>query len=167
MTNRVLGQFRNVDGGPPRPYFNTTVVLPDGTVGPVSFLLDTGASQTTLHPIDWEKMGLPIFTPYPASDRWMTGVGGQVAYRPIEVSLVFRAGSEAFELPIEVLYGPSGPVDDDGRKLPSLLGMDILAHGVLQMDHSSKNLSFEPNGSDALKAQRDMRELLRSPAPSP
>lgn len=123
---------------------------PVDRIAEIPFLVDTGCSWTTLHPADLREFGSPIanlVTRVPGTP--VTGVGRPVqplAARAI-ISLTHEDGSSSiFEL--DIALGVQTPLD---FTLPSLLGMDILARGVLTIDGPQSSVVFEtPPGTTAL-----------------
>ena len=109
----------------------------------VPFLVDTGASWTTLHLTDLLKLGDALgglmTTPSPIPLR---GVGGSTV-RPyaMRVGLAFphvNGGFSRFAMSVAMLP------DQAGWGTPSLLGMDVLRHGALTIDATREIVQFDP-----------------------
>lgn len=133
---------------PRLPYLSGFVILTDpAEVLEVSFLVDTGAMQTTLHPADslrsqiWahpEHLRIP---PVP-----MVGIGGIASgyERPGVVAFLHtdqRATSFRVWLSVP---SPS----ETNRTFPSLLGTDILRFGRLIVDPAASTVSFDASVGD-------------------
>lgn len=115
--------------------------------GRVDFLIDTGASQTTIHSHD--VSALRIRPDQLSQPRVLAhGVGGTATYVAEEAEVSLRdaesGGRWVFALPV-YLKLPEGP--ERGRaadELPSLLGRDVLNSVRCALDASQGSVSLAP-----------------------
>lgn len=129
---------------PPQPYVSGFVYFPAPVdeVIEVPFLVDTGASWTMLSSLDLVKLGTKLLkVPISQSPISLTGIGGTVQAWTTRCGLVFfhEDGSRTgFALNVALNLALTD--------LPSLLGMDVLAHGVLSVDAVNTAVTWEvPN----------------------
>lgn len=137
------------------------VILPDGRLtlegfvflpalritGRVIFLVDTGASSTCLHPSDSVNLGIDLTQlDYNSSSR---GVGGLADYSPQGAYLLFRNDGAGTWHRLELQIAKPA---EHNRRLPSLLGRDILnqwtmlcapSRGILQFDSDNNPVSIQ------------------------
>lgn len=132
-----------------------------GLAGFVSFLVDTGADSTVLAPTDARKIGFD----YGTTDEppvLSYGIGGAANTSVLSASLVF------FDHEDRCLYGyemtrfsilhptdvqPLGDrklTGDVSRRVPSLLGRDVLDCWCLTCDKVNNNVSAIVHRSDAV-----------------
>ena len=113
----------------------------------IDFLVDTGATDSLLHPQDAKvKIGIePPLLGDPA--QWpnhepTNGVGGQaICYGEPAVFLFHHEnGQPARQLTHEIRVVPPTATNDN---LPSLLGMDILSQFKLTVDYVGLKLTLE------------------------
>lgn len=130
-------------GGRKRPYVTASVSFPSlGKSLQVSLLVDSGADSTLLAPRDAQRLeidlsSLPLGQP-------ATGVGGTINTYTIEASLTVDAFTTTLTLRI---LEPRPQI----RRVPSLLGRDILSHFALFLDERSERvLLLEPEEADQL-----------------
>lgn len=135
-------------GGRLRPFMIGGISIPSQNVsGEVNFLVDTGADSTLLVPPDALRLNLDVAR-LPEGPP-VTGVGGLTRTVYTEAAIAF--GHLAYQLPLRIL----APVDDEQarslRRIPSLLGRDILSHfAVFIEERTSRVLLLEPNEADSL-----------------
>ena len=104
------------------PYVSCRVRLPRfGLDRRISFLMDTGADSTCLHPADAERLGVPF--DLLRDEAYSSGVGGSAAYYRERALLSFRDGSITSAYNIQLLI--ASPTTSNMR-LPSLLGRNII-----------------------------------------
>ncbi len=119
---------------PPAPFVRVAFSWSGSTMVWISFLVDTGADRTTLHPGDALRIGFPVTT-HPFGDDQAAieagaAGGGSIRLTPVEGSLRFRRDDgRSAEFPGRVWLAE--PPDRSGAaagawNLPSLLGRDFL-----------------------------------------
>ena len=122
-----------VSGG--APVIQIDVAL-EGRSVDVSFLIDTGADATVLHPTDARSLlrgGLHRI-PFEDDPRRAAGLGvGGAAERVVrDATLTLRSvGGEFYQMEMPILIArpaPAEPGDHGNWRLPSLLGRDFLRH---------------------------------------
>ena len=112
----------------------------------VDFLLDTGASTTSLHPLDAvSKVGIdPVRLAQPS--RWSDfedhgGIGGESRYFPLPARYAFLADDGSVKEYSEQIYiAQLTPVN---QTLPSLLGWDLLQHFRLNISWVDSKTELE------------------------
>jgi hypothetical protein len=106
----------------------------------VPFLVDTGASWTTLHGLDMMKFGPNMKElPVRAAPLQMFGVGGAVQTWTITAGIVFShddGATTAIGLNIALSW-------DEHRMLPSLLGRDVLNFGTTTLYGPSEEIKLD------------------------
>jgi hypothetical protein len=136
--------------GPPgrrRPYVDARIRADlTGLAREVSFLIDTGADRGLLSSRDAGALGL-------AADRLprarSVGVGGAATTALAETLLTL--GTHHFRVTFRVLAGDDGPQRRSQRRVPSLLGGDILSQfGLYIEEHRGLVLLFEPEEAAGL-----------------
>lgn len=135
----LVGRFGNTTG---RPYIEGRLYIPRLSVHTnVSFLIDTGADQTTLMPADSARMGLDYTLLQPSREH-MTGLGGIVDNGYIEQAVVVFQGLEnllfCYDLDVAIM-----PQDDYLADVPSLLGRDVLKHWVMSYAPPTDELTIQ------------------------
>lgn len=132
-----------------RPYIEGRLALPhlpDNLWAYCSFIVDTGAEKSVLMPVDARRMGLDRSKlSHPTTT---IGIGG-LSSGFEEFALVILKDEErncAFVFRIQVFIPD---VDQDIIEIDgSVLGRDILDHGVLLYDGPSKLVSFDVTDCD-------------------
>ena len=122
-----------VSGGSPLAQI---VVALDGRSREVSFLIDTGADATVLHPRDARRiLARDLYTiDFDADSRRVVGLGvGGGADRVVrDATLTLRSvDGESYQMELPILIArptPAEPGDHGNWRLPSLLGRDFLRH---------------------------------------
>ena len=119
-----------------RPLVDGHVVAPRLRVsGTASFLLDTGADNTLLHPRDSYLLGVSVGS---LRNRMApTGIGGMGRYFREPAVVVFQDGFQTRMYGVQLLVGePSG----NNRELPPLLGPNIINYWRVEYDPSNNVL---------------------------
>ncbi len=115
----------------------------DGHEEQIAFLIDTGASATSLQPFDAMALFGDEFeeaVSSPSTRRVVgRGVSGLTSLLVADAKLTFRSTAEerlVLEQPI-LLADPvlAAPVSRGERQLPSLLGRDVLRHFRIELDY--------------------------------
>ncbi len=155
--SRLNGKFREQDSLP-SPSVTAVVEIPNlGVSASVEFLVDTGATQTVLHPGDVLKLGIDITT-YAASAHpcISSGVGGEASYGVEDAILRFKN----INAPLRALIGPLDPSQFEfalKKQIPSLLGRDFLNRGRLIVDYENNQVSIEMHPDNKIKQTNFMR----------
>ena len=111
------------------PHVEARLYLPRlHIVGRVNFLVDTGATDTLLHPRDGSNLGVPFEELIDPAER--RGIGGTRTYygEPAVVLLLDDDSWRRFD--VELYISPPQAVSG---ALPSLLGRDVL--NQIRMDY--------------------------------
>ena len=112
----------------------------------LNFVVDTGATNSCLHPRDAYRLGIPRSSLDPGTWEESTstlGIGGRSLYRPCPATYAFMPE----EAPSEPLILPEASIrlaatTPSNQRLPSLLGWDVLRHFRLTID--SDEVWLEP-----------------------
>ncbi|MXZ90913.1 MAG: hypothetical protein F4W95_01910 [Chloroflexi bacterium] len=108
----------------------------------LTFLVDSGASITAIHPADIPKLAIPQAVLWESETVEINGIGGGSIYRLIPGTLTFH--DDASETPLRyttTLY--VADLTDDNADIPSLLGRDILNYWrTWQVDVDSGVIGF-------------------------
>ena len=127
-------------GVPARPYVDAELrIQGTGTSLAISFLIDTGADDTILHPRDLEQSeGHLLDTPFDEHPerQWIGGVGGGAYIIPLSARLFFRTDTATDNLWQDVRVWVAEPTATNWR-LPSLLGRDLLHLFRLTIDYDA------------------------------
>ncbi len=129
-----------IPGVAARPYLDVEVLV-EGTssVFTVHFLIDTGADDTILHPGDLQRPDVPSlalpFDDHPEGHQ-VGGVGGGGYIVPISARLFFRTDDGMGRLGRDARVWVARPTDAN-RRLPSLLGRDLLQFFRLTVDYEA------------------------------
>lgn len=135
----IRGYFDHLNFERPMPRVEGGLSLPRLSPLPVriDFLIDTGASSSTIHPADmWDGFRLTTRELADAG-RWHgqsvgVGIGGQVLhYREVGRIHLPRLDRSEWVEGIEALIAQPTP---QNRIFPSLLGWDVLRHFRLTLD---------------------------------
>ena len=136
---------------PPAPSIYARIEAKDihGTPS-LAFLIDTGASVTTILDSDLVKLGLD-WNGLPKAPRPLGGIGGTVETRLLESSrLLLKTGSgeDVAERPtVHVAKHDLSRLDTRGKELvaqlPSLLGRDVLERYRFVYDRSRRQVFLE------------------------
>lgn len=139
---RIPGYLRPVaiPGVAARPYVSIDLLIA-GTLSAfdVDFLIDTGADDTILHPRDVPPRVASLLTS-PFGDhperQWIGGVGGGAYIIPLSVRLFFRTEGGRDRLWQDARVWVAQPTATN-RRLPSLLGRDLLQFFRLTVDYAA------------------------------
>jgi hypothetical protein len=118
---------------PPHPYVEVAVSIPrlsTGFVG-IQFVVDTGAAQTCIHPMDaMTLLEIPEGTlsraPRGVEPLPFSGIGGGASYYGYDVELAVFDDTRGWQR-IEIVAAVAVPTRTN-RWIPSLLGLDVLKH---------------------------------------
>ena len=127
-----------------RPYIRGQLAIPSlGVKGYVTFLIDTGADSTCIHPEDVRRVGIPLERLSDA--RVSTGIGGNSVYfrEPAVMSFTDERVKRLYV--VELLIGEPG---ESSNKLPSLLGRNILNRWRMEYDPAYSKLEFSVRSAD-------------------
>lgn len=143
----LTGRFGDTTG---RPYIEGRIFLPRFNVaGDVSFLIDTGADTSLLHPADAQRLNLDFAAL--TGTRESQGVGGITTNFEERVILAFTdegVAVHAYNLALSIArFDPDSP-DLDLLRLPSLLGRDILDYWCMTYDPQHHSLTMEVVSAD-------------------
>ena len=147
----IQGYFRSRRGEAPAPYVDVGVyLLRSGAVAVVSFLIDTGADVTCLHPKDIRDMGIDYRLLTPGSLNYPRGIGGAAGYYREPALLLFpdRDRGDTFcQLPVNIYENPDDPAME---RTSSLLGRDFLNRCDVRLNRAQSLARLEPvNLADA------------------
>lgn len=121
---RIVGRWGAFDA----PYVNALLICePFNIRRPIEFLIDTGASRTTLSDTDATRLGIQ-YQKLARLREGTTGIGGVVATSVLpRVKLIFKTVQDTHieELP-QIFVLRHKKVDENIKRIPSLLGRDIL-----------------------------------------
>ena len=131
-----------------RPILRARLLIPRlGVSGHVNFLVDTGASNTSLHPSAGRRVQIPFDELRDQSDR--IGIGGSLSYCHESASVLLRDGERdhIFDITLSIAR-PQTPTSSNPRPvvnlLPSLLGRDVLNRLRIDYDYPAGRLRFFP-----------------------
>ena len=135
---QISGFFRNDVG-----FINGHLVSEEmGIDETVEFLVDTGASRTTLLDKDAIYLGIEYEKLRRVQD--LSGIGGSVeAYVIDDTTLLFRE-STPIKMPVFVIKHPLVTMDKEERirilRFPSILGRDVISRFRLIFDRANSEL---------------------------
>lgn len=143
----IRGFFKN-DAG----YINAHLISPYlGIDETVEFLVDTGASRTTLLDKDAIYLGLD-YNSLKKHSQNLSGIGGTVETFIIEDSILIL-DKEQINLPIFIVRHPLERLNKEDKikilRIPSLLGRDVINKFKLIFDKEENKVILE-NGSRIL-----------------
>jgi hypothetical protein len=104
----------------------------------LNFVIDTGATNSCIHPRDAHRLGIPRSALDPGTwekSSSTLGIGGRAFYKPCAATYAFVPEENPME-PLNlsgasVRLAASTPAN---QRLPSLLGWDVLRHFRLTID---------------------------------
>lgn len=146
----------------PAPYVQAALYLPRLQLhGLISFMIDTGADNTTLSLIDVERINLKYHRLKRNSLVGVAGVAGEQTFYQEQGVLMFRdedSKTYLFEISIHIpRRGRAGRAEQQ-RRLPSVLGRDVIDQcSILVNFHEGVVELMPPEGARLPVA---MRRLL-------
>ena len=147
------------------PFIRTIVELPNGDRAPVDFLVDTGADETVIHPLDYIKLRigiLPLNEPGKEINKVSNGIGGSAEYNPRCAKIRFRSGKQTYDWDTKVGFGPCGDTQFTEAlkvELTSVLGRDFLRRGRLVVDDLKDQIFLELHPDNELERKRDLERM--------
>ena len=121
-----------------RPYVEGLVRIPRlNVIGRVHFLVDTGATVTSLSPNDGNNLLVPVAEL--ANPTRQQGIAGTRTYYREPAVILFLDGviRQRFDIALYI-----APTDAAARYLPSLLGRDVLNTVRMDYDFPAGRLEF-------------------------
>ena len=138
----LRGRFGDTSG---RPYIEGRLILTRlGIAGDVSFLVDTGADNSLLMPLDGVRLGID-YSALSGSVQCI-GIGGLTNHYIEPATLVFaEPGLNLYLYMIQLQIAAASP---DIMNVVSLLGRDVLRHWRMVCDPTRNRLTFGVLSSD-------------------
>ncbi len=136
----IVGQFDSFG----RPYVVCRLIIPRLRVSRrISFLLDTGADSTSLHPRDARATRIPFAQL--SNRRSSRGIGGSSSYfnEPAILSFSDDAVVRIYEVGLLI-----AEPNDTNEVLPSLLGRNVINRWYMEYDPSENRLEFTVRHAD-------------------
>lgn len=130
------------------PYVSGYVLLPDlATGGRISFLVDTGADSTCVHPASliWPIAGYPGLRNLPWS--YASGIGGSVTVYRADGVILFHEKAKLYMYRVSIDL----PDPDEADFIPPLLGRDILQHWHMKYDPRRGKVGFDVRHADTIR----------------
>ncbi len=143
MASVIHGYFSETG----EPYIAANVILPDlmalaGPLPSVSFLVDTGASSTILHPMGALDLGIDLSKlDYP---ELSAGIGGFSYDALADGVVLFRGDGFGFMCPVSIRIAQP---TEHNMTLPSLLGRDVLRQCNMRYEPENGILQLISNAS--------------------
>ncbi len=138
----IVGKFRALAS----PYVDCHLSLPGlGIAADITFLVDTGADSTFLHPRDGLDAGIPFDLLRGSSAS--RGIGGTVSYFPEPAVLVFTDEATRQDYGYRININVAKP-DDVSDRIPSLLGRDVIRRWQMDYDPTYSKLVFTVRDAD-------------------
>src|SRR5215212_10090518 len=135
----ITGFFDGIRFVRPLPRVSVRVTLAELSPFPatIDFVLDTGATATTIHPMDMLEHFRVLPTHLADPERWRRhtggqGIGGRVLSFVERADLAFEREDGTFLALDEEIH--VAQLADASQGLPSILGWDVLRHFRLTLD---------------------------------
>ena len=144
----ILGEF----GPTGQPFVDVYLTLPRFSITRnLTFLVDTGADATCIHPRDGTLAAIPFdLLENPVTSN---GVGGSATYFTERAVLEFVDGEareiRSYQVDVLIAKPAADPMHSINR-LPSLLGRDIIDRWRMVYDRSEGTLEFTVRSADAV-----------------
>lgn len=130
----IVGYFR-ASG---RPYVEGRLLIPRlGIDGRVHFLVDTGASVTSLSPRDGSNLNVPFGELINPAEQ--VGIAGSRTYYREPAVIMFPDGARWHRFNVALYVAPP---DTRADYLPSLLGRNVLNSVRMEYDYPKQRLEF-------------------------
>jgi predicted aspartyl protease len=108
-------------------------------IATIRFLVDTGASRTVISDKDAVKLGID-YNKLKKLEDGMIGIGGQVeTFLMDNVELLFKSDGGIHVEKLDILVLKHREMDEKIKKIPSLLGRDIMNRYALSLN-AKRNL---------------------------
>ena len=121
------------------PYVRGRLLVPRFQIAAdVTFLVDTGADSTVIHPADSRDAGIPVAFP---EEMPGTEGGGVAEFLRARATLIFTDADRISQYRYRLDIGIAKP-DEHNRDFPSLLGRDVLDCWYLESDPTNGRLQF-------------------------
>lgn len=132
----------------PAPYVQAALYLPRLQLyGLVSFMIDTGADNTTLSLIDVERINLRYRRLKRGSLVGVEGIAGEQLFYQEEAILMLRdENATTYIFPIDIHIPRKGKPSqaEQQRRLPSVLGRDVLNQCRVLVDFHRGTIELTP-----------------------
>lgn len=140
----LIGRFGDTTG---RPYLEGRLIIPRLEVtGEISFLVDTGADQSLLSPLDGQRLRLDYSRL--GNEGESIGMGGIVQNFQEQAFLTFSdAGRTLYAYAVNIAIATPSP---DIMDLPSLLGRDVVDHWRMVYEPDRDLLTFTVRTADVV-----------------
>ena len=146
----LTGQFRDATRHPYPSIEGRIAITGTGAVARTPFLLDTGAEITFLMPTDAAALGIDFDTLTP-TPHLVSSVGGDTRLYQVSASITFSDAENLYVYRTELAIAEPG---EHNRRLPSLLGRDILNRWHLRYDAPANALEAEVASADLVIPRR-------------
>ena len=136
----IIGRIQSSQQGHYTLWVEGIVELPRlGVKETVLFLVDTGATDTTIHPADAQKLGID-FNLLTGGDK-SYGIGGASKMFREKASLLFQDSETLSWHPYELEINIADATEYN-QGFPSLLGSDVLSCWYMESDPTNGLLQF-------------------------
>jgi len=106
--------------------FVASTISFDNIEAPITFLVDTGASKTIISDKDAIRLGVD-YDKLEKLEEGLIGIGGEVeTFLMRDVDLRFKSESDTHKERLDMMLLRHKKLDDKIKKIPSLLGRNIL-----------------------------------------
>ena len=133
---RIFGYFKN---HPLSAAYIDAVLSFRGYYDRITFLIDTGATRTSILDSDAKRIGIEL-SDLEKSKKGVAGIGGIAqAFVAKKPTLIFTSDGKEVEIELDEIYILKHKKFDDWTKiLPSLLGRDVLNRYHFVYDYNQK-----------------------------